>query len=57
LVIDIYDAKQEVLIYEAIAMKKVEGVKMEQRYLDLIIRSMMYNFPLQPTSAKKKKDK
>jgi hypothetical protein len=54
LIIDIYDAKKEELIYEAIVtQEKSEGqIGKEERLLDLVTRSMMYNFQVKPVGKK-----
>lgn len=53
LLISIYDARKKILIYEAVAMKNSgEALKKDERTVDLISRSMMYNFPIKPVGAK-----
>jgi hypothetical protein len=56
LIINIYDNKQKILIYEAVVIKNVDGsVINNEKLRDLIARSMMYNFQVKPVSKKKKK--
>ena len=54
LIINIFDTKQELLIYEAVVIKNVGGdYKSDKRIRELIARSMMYNFQV-PVAGKKK---
>jgi hypothetical protein len=56
LIIDIYDAKQKILIYESVVIKNIDGsVISDARLRDLVARSMMYNFQVKPVEKKKKK--
>ena len=53
LLISIYDAKAKQLIYEAVAIKdSSQELKLDDRNLDLITRSMMYNFPIKPVQMR-----
>lgn len=55
LVINIFDAKHKILIYEAIAVKNgSKDLSGDQRLVELITRSMMYNFKVKPVDTKKK---
>jgi len=55
LIIDIFDAKQKILIYEAVVIKNVDGSVMNNSKLrELVARSMMYNFQVKPVPKKKK---
>lgn len=56
LIMDIFDAKKKLLIYETVAIKKMNGeLRGDQRLIELVARSMMYNFQVPPAAKKKKK--
>ena len=53
LIMNIFDAKQKLLIYETVAIKKMDGqLRGDQRLTELVARSMMYNFQV-PVVKKK----